>query len=339
MAAQNPYHMRNSRKRAEAVEARGTGFREGTNLGQSPNSQGTLFQGGKPTDEHRWPRGYSPTRMEDVKDTVPIRISHKPEEMSNSGSTPVKGLGGLEFGHPYLNPDSTEHTKRMIREPIARSTYQREDLSMLGGIHLRASASGARDRMKGVTADYNSATRGLRVNPMPAFGTDRGEAPHFHVGGVGSNAFDPSGYHSQQDTLPVADSTLMHEIGHHVDFQHNMPSYQRQIQAQGGFNNGGRGRAEQTADTHMIENMRNDPRNQRKTNFDVHGATYGQRLGAESPSIPTGYQDPSRHAAGVTSPGQFGTMPRDGGTVPLWLGRDVDRGKPGRRMAHNGEMV
>jgi len=45
------------------------GWIEGTNLNNSPNSQGTLFQGGNAhiAPEHRYQKGYTPERMAEVK--------------------------------------------------------------------------------------------------------------------------------------------------------------------------------------------------------------------------------------------------------------------------------
>jgi hypothetical protein len=278
--------------RQRAIEARGTEFESRTNLGQSPNSQGTLFQGGKPVNEHRWPRGYSPTRMHDVKNAVAVTMTHSPDAMDMERHT---SKGHHEMGHPYLNPDSPEHTKRLAREPIARSDHPIEDLASLKGIHLDFGARGANSSIKqNRQAYYDSSTKGVTINPMVK--THQGEyllGGYAHPRWQGKTTGQDEMVGDHRHAMPTADATLMHEVGHHVDITRNVEDYGRKIRGNGGkIPSDLRGHMETQADTSMTQHFVNDPRNQRVTGHDVHRETYGQR-GALPPA---GYQDPSKFA-------------------------------------------
>ena len=276
--------------RQRAIEARGAEFDMHTNMKAAPNSQGTLFQGGNKTDAHRWPRGYSPTRMQAVKDTVPVTMTHNPDALDESRHT-LKGHH--EMGHPYLNPDSPEHTKRLAREPIARSDHPVEALKGMS-VHMDFGVRGVNSAInKNRQAYYDSSTRGVTVNPMHTMQGDYllGGYAHPKWNGVTTGQDEMVGQH--HEAMPTADSVLMHEVGHHVDMSKNMAEYHAQIQGNGGkMPDALRGHLESNADTSMTEHFRNDPRNQRRTGHDVHRETYGQR-GAQPP---TGYQDPSKFA-------------------------------------------
>lgn len=247
-------------RRARAIEERGTGFTMQTNLKARPGSQGTLFQGGKPVAEHRWVRGYSPTRMAQVGGALTlggggIHVTAHPDAHDEEYS-------GLR--HPHWNPFSEEHTKRLILEPLARSTYEAADVGRLaGGIHLR-------------------------ITP----GTTLGEAAHYSPSNAAINVNRQVHKGDARTQLAKADAVLMHEMGHHVDISHNYAAYNRLLNtAYGGdMESGMRGRMEHNADAQMIENFRNDPRNQRRTNIDVRKLTYGGRGAGQLAGA--GYTDP-----------------------------------------------
>ena len=243
-----------SMRHAAAVERAGTGFEMRTNIKARPNSQGTLFQGGKPTAQHRWVRGYTPSRMAAVAGAI-----------ENAGGIHIGAAadaGELGLSHPHYNPFSAEHTKRLMLEPLARSTYRIPDMSRLsGGIHLRMAIP---DRT-GEAAHYSPQEKRIVVNPQE----HRGDA---------------------RTQLAKADAVLMHEMGHHVDLTHNALGYDMQARMHPMGFEGIRGHLEHNADAGMIEHFRNDPRNQRRTNIDPRGLTYGAHGKGHLAGL--GYTDP-----------------------------------------------
>jgi hypothetical protein len=248
------------------VENAGTSFRMQPNMKARPGAQGTLFQGGKPTAQHRWPRGYEPTRMASVAAvTQNMSVVHDPGAHADASS---------ELAHPHLNTNSVEHSKRLMREPLARSNATLSDLATLsGGIHLRVTKGTDPSEY----AHYSPANAAINVNRQPYL-----------------NEPDP------RVRIAQADSILMHEVGHHVDFQHNLHDYAAEARKTG-FDSM-RGRLEGNADKHMLESFRNDPRNQRKTKFDVGDMTYGQRgLGHAAGE---GYHDPALRPERMLQHGQ-----------------------------------
>lgn len=278
--------------RQRAIEARGAEFDMRSNMKAAPNSQGTLFQGGNKTDAHRWPRGYSPTRMQAVKDTVPVTMTHGPDALDMERHSGLHGHH--ELGHPYLNPESPEHTKRLAREPLARSTHPIEDLKGLS-MHLDFGARGANSQVnQNKQAYYDSSTRGMTVNPMTHYPQSGryGLGAYAHPGFKGPSTGNDIALGDHRQALASADTTVLHEAGHHVDMTKNMAEYHERIQKMGKITPTLRGHLESQADASMIEHHRNDPRNQRVTGHDVHRETYGQR-GAP---LPAGYRDPSKFA-------------------------------------------
>lgn len=263
--------------RAAEIEARGTAFRMQTNLKATPGAQGTLFQGGKPTNEHRWPRGYSPTRMASVSTAFgPRRLS-------------VAAPPDLEHDqpHPYFNPASATHTERLVLEPLARSTHDPSTFSSLRGIHLALDPSIPTRR--GEAAHYSGYNARIQINRRPW----------------------TSG--SERTNLARADATLMHEVGHHVDLQQRADEIVSSAHAHPAGADAGweaqKGTLEHQADASMIEHFRNDPRNQRRTKFDVRKETYGG-LGVAHLAGP-GYTDPGVSHAPLQEQ-QFGTHPEQG---------------------------
>lgn len=260
---------------AARIERRGTGFEMRTNIKARPNSQGTLFQGGKPTAEHRWPRGYAPSRMAEAVDRLGgggvhsrIHLDVDPEENDH------------DF-HPHFNPTSEDHTRRLITEGIARSTTPLHDLTHLNSLTLTNRRMGGTLGMHSTYGNFMGISRReITIGPHP-------DGP------------------TQREALAHADSTLTHELGHHSDSLHQ-PDYIHTDQ----------GRLEAQADQHMLDRFRNDPRNQRKTLFNVGDFTYGQRGAAHLAGH--GYRDPAlgsidrplKAAArrGPLSPQQFDTQ-------------------------------
>ena len=249
-------------------EFRGTAFRMNTNMKARPGAQGTLFQGGKPVAQHRWPRGYSPMRMASVSTMLGEGTSASPRRVTVSAH-PEAGLGSdVTLAHPHLNPFSQQHTERLMLEPIARSTLPLSSLASLhGGIHMRVDPS----TRGGEHAHYSPVNQAINVNRQPMLSVE-----------------DP------RQKIAMADSTLIHELGHHEDISRRAPEIAQRVQEHPAGHEAGfeaqRGELEHHADAGMIKHFRNDPRNQRKTGFDVRKMTYGGR-GVSGLAGP-GYTDP-----------------------------------------------
>lgn len=254
--------------RAADIETRGTGFRMNTNIKARPGSQGTLFQGGKPTAQHRWPRGYSPMRMASVSTMLGEGTSASPRRMTVTAH-PEAGMGSdATLSHPHFNPFSRAHTERLMTEPIARSTLPLSSVASLhGGVHLRIDPS----TTPGEHAHYSPVNQAINVNRQPLLSVE-----------------DP------RQKIAMADATLIHEFGHHEDISHRAHEIAQRVQAHPAGHDEGfeaqRGELEHHADAGMIKHFRNDPRNQRKTGFDVRKQTYGGR--GIGPLAGKGYSDP-----------------------------------------------
>lgn len=264
-----------SMRRATAIERQGTGFEMRTNIKARPGSQGTLFQGGKPAPQHRWPRGYSPTRMAQVAGALihgggGVSVTADKDAVLNSEATGIS--------HPHLNVFSGNHTRRLMLEPIARADIPAPYVAALsGGIHLRVHG----DTPQGEAAHYNPETRTINVNRQVWHAPERVQ-------------------------LAQADATLVHEMGHHIDFVHNAYAYDAMSRRHPQGFEGIRGMLEANADRAMVERFRNDPRNQRKTGFDVSSHTYGRR-GYDSHLRQSGYVDPGKaERPSVVNSQQFG---------------------------------
>jgi hypothetical protein len=262
--------------RAADVETRGTGFRMNTNIKSRPGSQGTLFQGGKPVAQHRWPRGYSPMRMASVSTMLGEGTSSSPRRMTVTAH-PEAGMGSdVTLSHPHFNPFSQAHTERLMLEPIARSTLPLSSVASLhGGVHMRIDPS----TTPGEHAHYSPINRAINVNRQPMLSVE-----------------DP------RQKIAMADSTLIHEFGHHEDINARAHEIAQRVQEHPAGHEQGfeaqRGELEHHADAGMIKHFRNDPRNQRKTGFDVRKATYGGRGNANLAGH--GYSDPGAETGAET---------------------------------------
>lgn len=251
--------------RAADAEVRGTGFRMTTNIKARPGSQGTLFQGGKPVAQHRWPRGYSPMRMASVSTMFGEGTSRSPRRITTQRDIHADPEDPL-MSHPHYNPFSQQHSERLMLEPLARSSVPLEHFSTLRGIHMNISES----TRPGEHAHYSPTNASIQVNRQPFLA------------------------HDEHTRIAMADSVLLHEVGHHIDIQsraHDIAdTAARHPQGfEAGFE-AQRGDLERRADEGMIKHFRNDPRNQRRSGFDVRKETYGGR--GVGHLAGAGYRDP-----------------------------------------------
>ena len=147
---------------------------------------GKLFADPKPGAEHRYPRGYTPERMADVRGAVPIFDANYASGLLAVGS----GLGGV--------PNSTPAASRVL-ETIARSTAPMSDFTTMHPNNGRQ-----QQRLKVTVNSYDPSITSGRLA-----GFYRGPR-RFPGGGVSSTgqAHIAAG---REDT-----ATVTHELGHHV---------------------------------------------------------------------------------------------------------------------------
>lgn len=242
------------------------GFTGAPRVKGKPNAQGTLFQGGadQMTDKARYPRGYTPQRLANVRDQVKVQGigSTDPRSLRMAGT-------GLDY-NPLLNPQNQAHTARLVHEPLARSTMSGAQMrGMSVDVHADPHERGA-----GLLGQYDSLTKKVSIYPHPAHG----------------GADDPDVGRDND----MASSTLLHEAGHHTDVTANIRTYKARLIDQGEpLDAGLRGEMESAADTHMVKNFRPHPA---RPGFDVGKETYGQR-GVAVNIAGGGYTDPSPHAS------------------------------------------
>lgn len=161
----------------------------------------TLFPQPKPTDEHRWPRGYTPERMAALRDIrTPLFVVRKDSEGSISGEN--------NPGHPLATtgaqgaPEHSFHGPagyRRVREAIARSGTPIEDFT---------------DKTK---------ARGVSIYVHPAPDPDERAAGFYRKAMTPHDVSHISLYAPRPDTPPEEwarqeEETLMHELGHHRSF-------------------------------------------------------------------------------------------------------------------------
>jgi len=247
-------------------------------------TQGKLFQEGKPQTPARWPRGYSPERMAAVKEHGPV-ITGGDQPYSHT-------LTGSTLDSPYNAP----HGRRLVQEAIARSSMDVTKLKDLSGIHLHSGMQYVTGTPS-VMGDYEPANRQINMYPLKGDLSVKGPK-----GGVVTSITGGRGKPtSLKRALPRFDAGLMHEIGHHVDFTTRFPvgssremtpeRTTRYLKSRTGV-----GKTEGAADRFMLQHFQNDPRNQRRTGFNIQRQTYGFR--GTTPKTMPGY-DPQLSESGA----------------------------------------
>ena len=224
--------------------------------------------------ELRYPRGYTPQRMREIRDTTKDLIDI-PGARLNSQQFGTYGGMAQSVDHPFYHP----HGERLIQEAIARSTIPVHHLEGLrGGIQLMPERKVGQAGMGGTLGLYTVSSRKIRLLPVPAATPKRG--PH-----AGQRMIEPMGRavpmreqmwgygkgktkisemvpKSSPRQLQQAEATLIHEIGHHVS--KGVPG----------------GEEEARADRYMMAHWRPLPRNVRKhQDIDIGRSTYLGRLG------------------------------------------------------------
>jgi hypothetical protein len=212
--------------------------------------QGKLFSDPKPTNEHRYQRGYTPERMAEVRNA---RMD------INAG--PSKHPERTKTG-PF-----TEHGgERHIQEVIARSTTPMHEINVpktTWGSDIDPDDAYPLHINAGVTSFGGSRSYA---------GTYRGGGSHYERGQI-DLAGGSIGSHSGPER---AGQTLLHEMGHYrsAKVEHN-PSAEYRTPGQVG-------KEEAFADDNEVERWRPDPRDVRKgkskpptPGYENSGAFYG----------------------------------------------------------------
>ena len=142
--------------------------------------QGKLFSDPKPTDQHRYQRGYTPERMREVRD-APLNVAQE---------TFGDGQGPHIFNEsPFTGPGAP----RRVLETIARSTTPVEEL-----------------RGKNISHLY---IRTGSTTPGTASGVYLPDAIHISNNSRTSTALGPIATRHENEI--AAGRMLLHELGHH----------------------------------------------------------------------------------------------------------------------------
>jgi hypothetical protein len=223
-------------------------------------TQGKLFQEGKPAEEHRYPRGYTPQRMKEVRRATIGKFDASPSLFPVSYSPT-----GATLDSPY----NVAHGPRLAREAIARSDIPVKHLEGISRISLQHGMRPGNMTL----GSYAPSQRSIDIEPLKGdLSTPRGlmTSPEQERKRQGV---------TRQRAQPIYDAALVHEIGHHADFAKRFPKgmNEEEVQKEIIDKPTGRGRAEGAADKYQLDRFKNDPRNQRQTKFDPETQTYGAK--------------------------------------------------------------
>jgi hypothetical protein len=217
-------------------------------------TQGKLFQEGPPQTAARYPRGYTPQRMGEVRKATDYLIN-EPELHSFS-------LTGSSLTSPY----NVRGGKRLAQEDIARSDVPVKHLEGLGRISLRSGLRGSGFGLEDRLGSYSPASRAIDIEPMRGdLGTARGLI-------TSKEQLRKNKGISRVQAQSMYGSALIHEIGHHVDFTRRRISGSEERTKRFLSSPTGRGKAEGEADRYMLQRFRTDPRTK---GFTPETQTYG----------------------------------------------------------------
>jgi len=206
-------------------------------------SQGKLFKDPKPTDEHRYQRGYTPERMQEVRGAR-MDIDAGPSQV------PDRVRAG-----PF-----TEHGgERHVQEVIARSTTPMHEINV-----PKTPWGSDRDPDDVFPLHINAGvTSGMGARGRSFAGTYKGGGSHER--GEIDLAGGALGNHLGNER---AGQTLLHELGHYksAKVEHNDSAHYRTPSQ--------RGKEEAVADDNEMERWRPDPRDVRAGRSKAPQASY-----------------------------------------------------------------
>lgn len=241
-----------------------------TNISASPGAQGTLFSGGKKyASDKRYPRGYTPERLADVKDSVDTSNA----SVSWGQQRTLEALHGHEKAK--FVGDFGEPNRRLI-DAVARSTVPTDKL-------MYTDESGNKDDVIRFTTGHPTGSLG------------EGIAGHYVSRQLQEHQGNPGSRPVIAVTKGSEDSpTIIHEIGHHVDSEERGYHYHHTANPVGMGE--AEGRADAYADTHYRNrsgraekkwNYNGDilfPGDTERTNAFQHGYVHGRHTGLKNES-------------------------------------------------------
>jgi hypothetical protein len=204
--------------------------------------QGKFFPDPKPVAEHRYPRGYTPERMKEVRE-APMEISIAPKRTQKTSD-------------PYK--------VRKVQETIARSSTPMSEIeSQYGHPSLRI-RMGLRLR-QGWGGVFESENRTVKVANSPP----KPVSPEMKtvLGKKASRISRVQTTRRREENYQGTEHTLLHEMGHfrsHVEKQPHSRYWTPEEQ----------GQEEAFADTSMLERHRVDPRSERRGDVRLHAMSY-----------------------------------------------------------------
>ena len=203
-------------------------------LNGSQFSQGTLFKPPKPSAEHRWAaHGYSPERRAEISKAVPLRIGVS--KTWGEGQSPMYPSQTIGIAN------QRRATRAAVVDTLARSSMPASDLARNTPKMKVAPMNYAYGQMAS-RGMLQRGPQGVSVTPMQ-----------------GNITLHPYGAASR--TRGGAEHTLIHEIGHHVDFESDPTKFHTTAQTEmrrGGSSPSLEGAAEGYAAKHHVP-RRNAP--------------------------------------------------------------------------------
>jgi hypothetical protein len=187
------------------------------------------------------------------------------------------GLTGQALDSPYNRFGG----QRRAQEAIARSDVPVEHLRGLQAITLHSGMQPHFGGLQTTLGDYEPSTREINIHPATG---DLESKRGLILGGKAQQSAKRLGISraqgvTRQRAQPIYDAALIHEIGHHVDFSSRYggrapaeSQVQKELQGRTGI-----GKTEGKADLYALQRFQNDPRNQRRTGFNVQRSTYAFR--------------------------------------------------------------
>ena len=212
---------------------------------------GKLFADPKPTDEHRYPRGYTPERMAEVRGAGGV-FDYRQAADNALGRNSPSGKMGRE-----ADPQVPTHSVRKTQEVIARSTTPLSELRTARVFvdssepkRLYPNSAPAAFYREGYPRQEGGetlATGRIHIAPRPAFVPTPERDP-------GRNKEDELQYRMNDE------STIIHELGHH---RSNLEGHTKERDEYGvdKYKRGPEfsGQEEARADDNMVERYRPHP--------------------------------------------------------------------------------
>ena len=176
-------------------------------LNGSQFSQGTLFQQPKPTDENRYPRGYTPERQHAVSDAIPLSNVYASVDVPKTKGSAFRSRAEYEPPVERASVLGAPYRERGNRSMDGEMKFRAIDNQQM---HARSQFVDLASRSTMPEADIRTA-KVFRVDQ-----TERGVAGQFHPAGRSVTLY-PGAYGDGKHPAAMEESVFTHEIGHSVD--------------------------------------------------------------------------------------------------------------------------